>query len=323
MKRSVPFSTKILRILVASVAGFCLLVGSLISITTGVGLYRNLATFARQNTLQAISDMNLYVQTAVSASRTVTDNENVVSALKSASPSPELDSAMTQFHLTTFSVYSAQLYDVKGNSYKTYGTEDLPSLEELKSHPFFAAFLESEKTEVYWLRHDCLPGIYNNNRYDESAGMYTFVTKVTDGAHTVGYFLMDFHPSRMLNSFFDHRSVSGYENNVSYLVSDGALLSASSTNGANTHDFLPPSPSSLTRKGHYLYVSEPLPSPDSALVVAVPLTHFYEDLFTVILISTACCVFCTVGAYLILRVTMKRTLKPLTDLATELKQTKR
>ncbi|MBS1399466.1 MAG: hypothetical protein HPZ86_01580 [Clostridia bacterium] len=323
MSRPVTFTKKITRILIAAAACFCLLTGGIAAALSGVGLYRNISTFASQNAAQSLSDMNLYIRTAVAASRIITDNESIVAALQNPQSQTETDNIMTQFQLTTLSVYSAQLYDLNGNCYKTPGTEDVPALAELLDNEIFKDFADGSQTGIYWLRTSAMPGIYNNNRYNRAAGMYTFVTKVTDGADTVGYFLMDFNPYRMLGLFFDYRALNGYENSVAYFTLDGAALTATSTGEENPHAFVPSGESSPRKENGKLYIFEKLSAEGASLVVVLPLNRFYANLAIIIGAAAGGFCVCVAGAYLVIRISMKKTLKPLTQLTKELEKTKR
>ena len=153
--------------------------------------------------------------------------------------------------------------------------------------------------------------------------MYTFVTKVTDGADTVGYFLMDFNPYRMLGLFFDYRALNGYENSVAYFTLGGAALTATSTGEENPHAFVPSGESSPRKENGKLYIFEKLSAAGASLVVVLPLNRFYANLAIIIGAAAGGFCVCVAGAYLVIRISMKKTLKPLTQLTKELEKTKR
>ena len=308
--------------MVTSVTIFALLLSCLICVISGIGLYKNLSTFAYQNALQSISDMELYVQTAVSASRPITKSEKVINALKSNAYSSEMNNVMTQFQLTTFSVYSVQVYDLYGNYYKTDGTEDLPSLEQLMQNGFFSNFASSDQEQAFWLRKSDLPGIYNNNRYDQSAGMYTYISKIFNKDQTVGFFLMDFHPGRILSSFFNYNSYEGYSGISSYFAVDQTVLTSGINGERNTEVFLPGKNQSIVVKDKKLYVSAPLEAKGAILITVHPLKSFYFDLAIMIAVALSCCALCVAATYFILKFAMKRTLNPLYNLVEKLEKTK-
>lgn len=321
MKQSVQFATKITQIFVTAAALFCLLVGTLAAVFSGLGLYSNYEMFAVQNLTQSVSDMGLYVQTSVSAAQLITKNAEITSALKNSEYRSDIDNALTQFQFSTLSVYSAQLYDLNGNCYKTAGTEDAPTLAELQENEFFLAFCQSEQQSTYWLRSSHMPGIYNNNRYDSEAGMYTFVTRVTNEGDTVGYFLLDFNPFRILSSFFDYSRADGYQDCTVYFCSEGKVLRSASSGSVNMHTYVPQG-KKTDRQGNLLYIVSDLPAQNSYAVAVLPLTSLQNSILLIAgitLLSGAVCVLLT---YIIARAALLHTLKPLTELTKHLESTK-
>lgn len=320
MKRSVQFAAKTTRMLMIAAALFCLLVGTLATVFSGLGMYNNYRTFAEQNLGQSVSDMELYVQTSVSAAGLITQNEEVTSALARSEYLSDIENAMTQFQFSTLSVYSAQLYDLNGHCYKTAGTEDVPPLGELLENEFFRAYVQSGRQSAYWLRTSHMPGIYNNNRYDSASGMYTFVTRILYKEETVGYFLLDFSPFRILSSFFDYGSADGYRDCVVYFTADGKALRSDSSGAVNEHLYIP-TDEKTDRQGNVLYIVSELPARNCYAVAVLPLTAVRSTILLIACITLASGAVCILMTYLIARTAVQKTLKPLTELTKSIENT--
>ena len=197
----------------------------------------------------------------------------------------------------------------------------MPALSVLQENEFFLSFCQSEQQSTYWLRTSHMPGIYNNNRYDSEAGMYTFITRVMNGEDTVGYFFLDFNPFRILNSFFDYSRVDGYQDCTVYFSTDNKSLRSDAFGLVNESRYVPQS-KKTDRQGNTLYIVSDLPARNSYAIAALPLTSLNNSILLIVGITLVSGVVCVLLTYIIARIAVRRMLKPLTDLTKDLENTK-